>query len=113
MTPRRKFRGLMMLWALFQFAGPTAATYADALLERSGVNGPTAHVESNTSDACHSVHGTECALCHLVHRVGATAAAACVPEIALHVGAPRETLALMPADTGRGRLSLPRAPPVM
>ena len=109
---RRRFRGWTILWALLQFALPTAATYADALLERSGANGPTAHVESTSTESCVPVHSADCALCHLVHRVGTTSSVACLPDIAAFVAAPRAALGSVPASAERAGLALPRAPPL-
>lgn len=109
---RRRFRSWTLLWALLQFALPTAATYADALLERAGINGPTAHVESQSTSSCVPVHSADCALCHLVQRVASASAPPSLPEIATRVAPPREALASIPASVNSGGLALPRAPPL-
>lgn len=113
MRRRRRFRGWVLLWALLQFAAPSGAAYADALLERAGVDAPVAHVESHTDATCRPVHASDCALCHLVqHRIAPSGAPSCIPESSVHRGElpDRHQLALVAAD--RGRLPLPRAPPL-
>ena len=59
----------MLLWAVLQFALPSAASYADALLERSSTRALGAHVEAHATKSCASVHPTDCALCQLVQRL--------------------------------------------
>jgi hypothetical protein len=110
---RRRFRGLMMVWALLQFALPTAASYADAVLERVSERAQGSHVESTATLSCLAVHPADCALCQLVHRVGPAAATPCVPEILVQTPRPSETLDSGLPQSGRGRLALPRAPPTV
>jgi hypothetical protein len=73
MRRRWGFRGWAIVWAVLQFALPTAATLADARLERQSA-GAQAHVESRPDASCRPVHPAECALCQLVLRVSAPAA---------------------------------------
>lgn len=110
MRLRRRFRGWVMVWALLQFALPTAATYADALLERAGVEAQ-AHVESGTGTACATVHASNCALCQVVNRSVAGTAETCVLVDAVRrvpAHAPRASNTIV---GDRGRLPLSRAPP--
>lgn len=110
MRVRPLFRGWVMVWALLQFALPTAATYADALLERSGAE-TQAHVESGTGTACAPVHASECALCQVVNRSVAGTAHACVLVDAVRLVPAHAPLASVAAVGARGRLPLSRAPP--
>jgi hypothetical protein len=108
---RKRFRGWMLLWALLQFALPTAASYADALLERTSANAQASHVEATASLSCVAVHPADCALCQLVHRVGAVAHAQCAPDIVVQTAPPSKTLVIGLPLSDRGRPALPRAPP--
>jgi hypothetical protein len=110
MSPRRRFCGWILLWAVVQFLTPAVATYADALLERDGADAP-AHIESSTGGACRAVHPSACGLCQVVQRHGIPTALACPPSIATLVVAPRASINIAPTTSVRGRLSLPRAPP--
>ena len=113
MSGRRRFRGWVVLWALLQLALPTAATYADAMLERASVDTVFAHVESSTGATCQPVHAADCGLCHLVHnRVTPGGAPSCIPEFAAQRLLAPETHADAPAAGARGWLALPRAPPL-
>ncbi len=101
-----------MLWALLQFALPTAATYADALLERTGAQ-THAHVESGTGTACAPVHASECALCQVVNKAAVAPAHAGVLVDVARVVALHAPLAVLAVLGDRGRLPLSRAPPAV
>jgi hypothetical protein len=114
MSRRRELRGWVILWALLQLALPTAATYADAVLERASAETVFAHVESNTAATCQPVHAADCGLCHLVQtRVTPSGAPSCIPEFAPARALPPESHSDAFAAAERGRLPLPRAPPVV
>ena len=113
MARRRHRRGWILFWALLQLAIPSAATYADALLERAGPRELIAHVESRTSASCRPVHPADCALCQIVLRVAAASTPACLPSIEVVVSASRETLAARPLTPARDWLPPPRAPPAV
>ena len=113
MSLRRKFRGWVVLWALLQLALPTAATYADAVLEGASAETVFAHVESNTGATCQPVHAADCALCHLVEsRVAPSDAPSCIPEFAAQRALPPESRSIAPVGAEGGGSPLPRAPPV-
>ena len=102
-----------MLWALLQFALPTAATYADAMLERAGGADVVAHIEADGTAGCPAVHPADCAICHLVHRL-ATPGAPEGPAVYSSSALLRpETSAGAFESAERGRLPLARAPPVV
>ena len=113
MSWRLRLRGWMMVWAVLQFALPTAASYADALLERAGIGARISHVESTAATSCPAAHPSDCALCQLVHRSDTPSATACVPLGDVHGVPARETLASIAVAGARGRLALPRAPPIV
>lgn len=114
MSGRRTFRGWVILWALLQLALPSAATYADAMLERASVQTVFAHVESNTGATCPPVHAADCGLCHLVQNsVTPSGAPCCIPEFAAERAPQPGVQSSAPARAERGRRSLARAPPLV
>jgi hypothetical protein len=114
MSGRSTFRSCVILWALLQLALPSAATYADAMLERAGVETVFAHVESNTGATCQPVHAADCGLCHLVqNRITPCGAPSCIPEFALQRALPHDSYSDASAAAARGCLALPRAPPLV
>lgn len=102
---------LAMLWAVLQFALPTAATYTDARLARDGLGDPIAHVESSTGDSCRPQHSDECGLCHVATRIAAPASPPMLPAIAEVVRPSVPTAPMGETSRARARASLPRAPP--
>jgi hypothetical protein len=112
MSRRRSFRRWAVLWAVLQFALPAAASYADALLERSGVVAAQIHVEANSTKDCPPVHSAECGLCQVLSRAGTPARALELPSIAT-VLVPALAVEVAHAATGADCLTpLPRAPPL-
>jgi hypothetical protein len=113
MRRRWGFRGWAIVWAVLQFALPTAAAFADARLERESVTARGSHAESRSDASCHRVHPTECALCQVVSRASAPSVQghscpAIVSVIEQVVIAERPWRAL----AGSARLALARAPPL-
>lgn len=113
MRARWGFRGWAIVWAVLQFALPASATFADALLERDSAATQHAHVESASTGACRPVHPAECALCQVVSRSAAPAAAApswrdVVVLVETHSAAELNHCSL----GGLRRTSLARAPPL-
>lgn len=112
MVRRRTLRGWAVFWAVLQFALPSAAAYADALLERASMRALGSHVEAHGTKACPTSHSADCAICQLVHRLGPMPEP-CVPVvIAVTIAAPASGREVSSAASARGRVSLPRAPPV-
>lgn len=56
--PPRAVRACLLLAGLLQLTLPSAAAWADALLD--GVAGPV-HIESRSTDACARIHPADCA----------------------------------------------------
>jgi hypothetical protein len=65
----RHFLGLLS--AVLQFALPLGVSYADARLAADG-SGVRAHVESDRSSNCRTVHSPECGLCRFLANHSAT-----------------------------------------
>lgn len=101
-----------MVWALLQFALPTIASYADALLERAGAD-VASHVESGSGTSCVPVHPADCALCQAVQRTGMTPPAVCVPLVSHAAPVPPRAATRLTTVAERGRLPLSRAPPAV
>ena len=114
MSLRRAVRGWTLLWALLQFALPTAATYADAMLEQAGVGAPVTHVEADGTAGCPAVHPADCAICHLVQsRITGADAPSCIPAFTIRRPAQHDTHAAAPPGVDVARVHLPRAPPIV
>ncbi|MDB4892177.1 MAG: hypothetical protein JWL61_4032 [Gemmatimonadetes bacterium] len=114
MSGRPTFRGYVIIWALLQLALPSAATYADAMLERAGVETVFAHVESNTGATCQPVHAADCDLCHLVqNRISPGGAPTCIPDFVEQRALPPDSYIDASAAAARAWLALPRAPPLV
>jgi hypothetical protein len=113
MRRRWGFRGWAIMWAVLQFALPTAATFADARLEREASTAQGAHAESRSDASCRPVHPAECALCQLVSRASAPAVQndSC-PAIISVIEQPTFAERLWRELAGPTRLSLARAPPL-
>lgn len=113
MRRRWGFRGWAIVWAVLQFALPTAATFADARLEREAAGAQGSHAESRSDASCRPVHPAECALCQLVSRASAPTAPndTCATIISVME---QPAIAERPWHelAGPARLSLARAPPL-
>jgi hypothetical protein len=107
------FRSWAIVWAVLQFALPTVASFADARLERESSTAPGSHVESRSDASCRPVHPAECALCQVVSRVSAPAAAShSCPAIVSVIEQPAISEQPWRELVGPRRLSLARAPPL-
>ena len=105
------WRSFALLWAVLQFALPTAALLADMRLERESQQATGAHVESGSTETCHRVHPDECALCQVLSRAATTSEATALPAIAAVVR-PSATLPMArPSAPASASAELPRAPP--
>lgn len=111
MMARGVVRGLTLLWALLQFALPTAATYADAMLERASGDELVLHIEADGTAGCPTVHPSDCALCHIAHRLARPSADAKELVLAERAVLPTHVVAVSLASADRGRLPFSRAPP--
>ncbi len=109
---RRGTRGWAILWAVLQFALPVAANYGDAWLERATPYGVSGHAESRTSESCTPVHPADCALCHVVSRVGTPSTVQADLASTLCPKMPIAATDLVVVGSSRDRTALPRAPPV-
>ena len=107
------FRSWAIVWAVLQFALPTAASFADARIERESSAAPGSHVESRSDASCRPVHPAECALCQLVSRASTPAVqdAGC-PEILTVIEQPAIAERPWRALGATARLALARAPPL-
>ena len=104
------FRGWAILWAVLQFALPTAVTHADARLERESAAAGT-HIESTSDATCPPSHPDECALCQFLSRAAPPAEHAALPEIVVSVGEASASRRTAYVSRGLSRVGLPRAPP--
>lgn len=102
----------MLVWAVLQFALPGVASYADALLERASTRALGAHVEAHGSRTCPAVHPADCAICHIVHRSSAPPVACMPVGIIARMSIPHESGSPISTRWARGRVALPRAPPL-
>ena len=105
------WRSFALLWAVLQFALPSAALLADMRLEREGQQAFGAHVESGSTKACHRVHPDECALCQVLSRAATPSEAAALPAIAAVVRPSATRPIAPPATPATPSAELPRAPP--
>lgn len=107
------WRVFALLWAVLQFALPSAALLADVRLERDSQQALGAHVESGSTKACRPVHPDACVLCQVLSRTAAPERTTALPSIAAVVRAsalpPIVRLAARAAPTAE----LPRAPPAI
>ena len=101
----------MLIWAVLQFALPSAASYADALLERASIRALGSHIEAHGTKACAAAHPADCAICQLVHRLDPMSVARVPVGTLVRVAIPLESLTLAATPWERGRIALPRAPP--
>ena len=111
MSIRRTHRGWVVLWAVLQFALPTLATYADAILERESAT-VFAHLESRSDSSCRAVHSAACALCQVVHRAGTPARTATSPACPQQSHAPVDGWFAQAHFSTLSSQPGPRAPPV-
>ena len=102
----------MVIWAVLQFALPSVASYADALLERSSLRAIGAHIEAHGTKACPQAHPADCAICQIVNRVGSMPVAIAGVDIAVRIATPYASRTIAAAESARGRAALPRAPPL-
>ena len=105
------FRGWAILWAVLQFALPSAVTLADARLQRESARAPGAHIEETAGATCRPGHPDECVLCQFLARGAAPEATAALPAIAGQLGARADAPAHVDVSGTRARAALPRAPP--
>jgi Protein of unknown function (DUF2946). len=102
----------MLVWAVLQFALPSAAAYADALLERSSLHVLGGHVEEHGTKSCVQAHPADCAICQIVNRVGPMPLAIVPVGIVVRIATPYASPTVAAALSSRGRAALPRAPPL-
>jgi hypothetical protein len=105
------FRGWAVLWAVLQFALPSAVTFADARLERESARAPGAHIEETASTSCRPSHPDECALCQFISRAATPSQPSPLPAIAEQLCPSAGSPIHVAATRSRTRAALPRAPP--
>ena len=101
---------MTIVWAVLQFALPTLASYADALVERDS-RAQVAHVEGSSDASCRPVHSAECAFCQVLSRDALHAPVAPAPAIVGEVLCPVSTQRLTVANGAVGARPPARAPP--
>ena len=62
----RHYRVLALVWAVLQFALPSAVTLVDATSAVRSGSDAVAHVEGSSSKSCRPPHSAECGLCRYV-----------------------------------------------
>ena len=103
-------RGLAIVWAVLQFALPTAVAYADAAVERES-RAQVAHVEATSATTCRPLHPSDCAYCQAMSHDAARPDHAAAPRIVAVLRCPASSDRVVLAVRHAGQRPPARAPP--